>query len=192
MLGPGSGSIIALMCGSEKTKSKVPEAYFHVPLNYIKNYIPGQTLTWDSKDDASSKIARARIINNKLEVDYPIILGEEPSVNYRNFNCYDVNGDGFDDIVVNPIINASSDMSNKQIKPIVYLSTGDGSFAVAKFPSVTYEILKSSYYNQSSTEVGDFDGDGFLDFIVYPNTPGIDKPRLDTTMQFFKGKRKID
>jgi hypothetical protein len=190
VLGPGSGSIVALACATNKTTSKEVEAFFHIPLNHIKNYTPGELLTWDSKDNISSKIARGKVQNNQLTIDYPVIVGEIGSVNYRTFTCTDANKDGLDDIIVNPIW--PNDKQIQEVKPIIYLNKGDGSFEIAKFESLSYEINKSSHYNQSSTEIGDFNGDGKLDFIIFPATPGIDKVKLDTTIQFYRGLKKLD
>jgi hypothetical protein len=191
VLGPGSGSIISMACATNKTITKEVEVFFHVPLNYISNYVPGQLLDWGSTRDISSIIARGRIVNNKLIIDYPKITGEIGTVNHRTFACIDVNKDGLDDLVVNYLNTWINDKPIQEIKPLIYLNKGDGTFEVAKFNYVSHEIKKTSHYNQASTEVGDFDGDGILDFIIFGG-PGIDEPRLDTVMQFYKGIRKIE
>lgn len=185
-----SSSAIGMMC-QLKTIDNQQTVAFHVPILPLVNYTPGQILDQNSVGKLTSKIAFSSIKNNKVEIKFPQIIGEMPSANTRNYICKDVNKDGIDDIVVHPIVTATD--FSEQINPIVYLGKSDGTFVKAKFPAIGYTFPKPNHVNQGSSVLGDFNGDGLQDFVLFGNDVGYGyAPPMDKTMQFYKANKNID
>lgn len=185
-----SSSAIGMMC-QLKTVNNQESVLFHIPILPLVNYTQGQILNQNSVGKLTSKIAFTSIQNNKVEIKFPQITGEMPNANTRNYICKDVNKDGIDDIVIHPIVTATD--FTEQINPIVYLGKSDGSYAKAKFPAIGYVFPKPNHVNQGSSVLGDFNGDGLQDFVLFGNDVGYGyAPPMDKTMQFYKANKNID
>lgn len=86
------------------------------------------------------------------------IEGEDFSVEFNQFDCADVNGDGFDDIVVYPF-------HNRQGVPIFYLNDRQG--RLVRFDTTGFPTVPGNY-GDSKSLYQDLDGDGLPELIQYP------------------------
>jgi hypothetical protein len=114
-----------------------------------------------------------------VEFDLAITGVVSDNVNANFFDCNDVNGDGYDDIVVYPY--------NADGLPYVYINTKDGRFSAVdskKFPSPSL-----NWSNSASSIYTDFDNDGIPDLMIFPAN-GINGSG-SVSYKFYKGTRFI-
>jgi hypothetical protein len=191
LIGTRSGAGIGTICKIKYGESQVSAVVSHIPILKIKNYMPGQKLDWSSIETPSAKLAVSTIENSQLKVTFPTITNFQPNINYRNYTCKDINNDGLEDIVVNPILTYPN--FNQEANPIVYIAKKDGSFAKASFSPLLYTISRPSHTNQVSSLLGDFDGDKLPDIVMFGHDIGYGNlPSLYETIQFFKANKKIE
>lgn len=154
---------------------------FKMHYNIVKEpFVDGMSIGNTMNSPAS--LYRGVTIENDKIVEVPLnIKGEvRENVNINFFDCKDVTGDGYNDIV-------SYSYSNTGL-PHVYVNNKDNSFTYIgqkMFPD-TYTV---EYGNVYSTLLHDFDKDGFMDFVFWPAN-GI-KTEGKMKFTFFKGQRKL-
>jgi hypothetical protein len=164
ILGENTGFAIDQSCKISIYPGSTKTIIMRMGTPIIKQYIPGVTKTiyqGDSKHPSdishAMMLIAAKIVNNVL-VSVPLnIENEQTNIEGSNFSCYDVNGDGYEDIVVIPF--------SKYGKPIVYLNNKAGGFKYIgqeQFPQISNQsegIANSILY--------DFDGDLIPDLLVF-------------------------
>ena len=166
-----------------------------IPVHIIGNYTSGTTLSYTmAGSDYQSrhfKIAYTYLNNNKLVIEYPKIDNEISTINSDNFLCKDLNNDGIEDILFYPNVNRSE--QNLEVSPIIYFGKQDGSYSKSKFTPVTLLNSEINRMNQITSVLGDFNGDGYHDFVVYSNDIGYGLlPNLEKTFLFYKGNRMLE
>jgi hypothetical protein len=96
------------------------------------------------------------------------------------FDCPDINNDGYQDAVISTW--------GPDAKPIVYLNTagtGLSSINLAAFPK------GSTSFRGNTTILGDVDGGGIPDLVVYPLNGMQNKP-AKVQFEIYRGKRLLD
>lgn len=166
-----------------------------IPVHIIGNYTSGTTLSYTmAGSDYQSrhfKIAYTYLNNNKLVIEYPKIENEVSAINSERFLCKDFNNDGIEDILFYPNVNRSE--QNLEVSPIIYFGKQDGSYSKSKFTPVTLLNSEINRMNQITSVLGDFNGDGYHDFVVYSNDIGYGLlPNLEKTFLLYKGNRMLE
>jgi hypothetical protein len=131
---------------------------FTVAGHVIPNFIDGATVTQNGLPEQYTAMKAVTITNNAI-VEVPLNINNEQMVNtnYNYFDCKDMNGDGYSDIVVYPY--------NSDGIPLVYLNNRDKTFSFigkANFPQIS-----DSWGNAVSSILHDFDGDGIADLVIF-------------------------
>jgi len=108
-----------------------------------------------------------------LNLDRP-----ETDVNSNFFECRDVNGDGYEDIVDYPYRNGG--------QPIVYANNKAGGFA--KVDQVLFPMADSEWGGGATSMLLDVDGDGKMDMISWPSN-GVKTSSKRLRPMLFKGVR---
>ena len=148
----------------------------------IDNYIPGQILHGDGEIVGTNavRLFGADVVNGKVKIIGLNISGEDLKVNYNHIMCKDINGDGYDDIV---LYNLSS--GNAGAIPIVYLNNQNGGFTRIN-PDIFPIFRSASMIGQVSSIMADFTGDGIVDMVNFPlNLWGV--TNLAGSLRLFKG-----
>lgn len=143
------------------------------------NFQQGMTIRQNDLQPIS--FLRGIKFDNSALIDFDLnITGEvTENVNSNFFDCNDVNGDGYDDIVVYPY--------NADGLPYVYINTKDGRFSAVdakKFPSPSL-----SWGNSASSIYTDFNNDGIPDLMIFPAN-GVNGSG-SVAYKFYKGSRAI-
>jgi len=119
--------------------------------------------------------------NGKLTQNTTFKVNNEFKVNVNLANtitCSDVNGDGYDDIIVY--------VNNPDQAPVIYINDKTGNFNrvdPALFPGVnTWTQHQTSFYE-------DIDGDGVRDLLYFPTNGVVEKQ--PTKLLYFRGNRAI-
>ena len=186
--GQGTGIAISKSCQLRLTPTSSPLALFLMPQARISNYVPGVQIK-ESDLISGFGVIGASVINGQIAATNPIINNEETAgVNANEFDCKDINGDGYDDIVIYAMRRGTASAS-----PIVYLNNKDGTFSKSTYNNFV-SMSPDSQVDLESSIIGDFDGDGIPDVVIFPSSP----PSQNTsqaykgTMKFFKGLRKLN
>lgn len=166
-----------------------------IPVHIIGNYTSGTTLNYtmagSNYQSRHFKIAYTYLNNNKLVIEYPKIDNEVHNINSDNFLCKDLNNDGIEDILLYPNVNKSE--PNLEVSPVIYFGKNDGSYYKSKFTPVTPLNSEINRLNQITSVLGDFNGDGYHDFVVYSNDIGYGLlPNLEKSFLFYKGNRVLE
>jgi hypothetical protein len=154
----------------------VHKMHYHV----MKNFVNGMSLA-NNLPDANSKFRGTRVGNDKIvEVDLKIKDEVVEKINSNFFDCVDVTGDGYTDIV-------SYAYSNTGL-PHVYVNNQDNSFKYVgqkMFP----DTYKQEHGNIYSSILADFDNDGFQDLFVWHanGTRSVDPVKF----RYYRGQKKI-
>lgn len=124
----------------------------------------------------------ARIKDNKVE-EVPLNIQGEIVEVHGEFECKDVNSDGYDDILRYP--------HSRNGLPYIYLNTKDNGFKLYdlnNFPSVATG-WENNTNNNATSFVHDFDKDGYPDLLIYPhwNVNGM----RNLTYKFYRGQKGL-
>jgi hypothetical protein len=131
----------------------------------------------------------ASISKGVLTQSDPVIINELTTNNgggFNQFDCRDVNGDGYDDLVGYALWQGDS---NTNAFPLIYLNQKNGTFKRTTVGD-TMSFRTGVQANQHTSMMTDIDGDGIEDLIIFPGSPG--GASLTGSMKFYKGLKKLD
>ena len=165
---PNDESVAVMQFGAFKLPTKVWDG---------KPLVQGQNMTWQSQ------IIGFSVANGALtRLNIPI-KNEITQFTSLHMTCGDVNGDGYDDIVVEQRATGGTNVS-----PFIYINDRNGGFALVDtiiFPS------SSPLNNDTSNMFVDIDGDGISDLMYW----AVDGVQNNSTgpiqIQLFRGLRNI-
>ena len=187
ILGQGSGVAIRRSCQIRLQPAGPALALFSMPHWRLTNFISGQTVAmsdltpgalWVGASMSSGVLTRVNLTVRDEEVD---------GVQVDDVECRDINGDGYDDMIVYPLRQGTSNAA-----PIVYLNARDGTFFKSTF-SQTVPMRPQQGVPSQTSVVADFDGDGVMDIVILPATPPQDRSASAYmgTVKLFKGMRAL-
>ena len=167
------------MCKIRIYPSQNQVAIFKMGGAVVSNFQQGMTIRQNDLQPIS--FLRGVKVDNGALIDFDLYITGEvtENVNSNFFDCNDVNGDGYDDIVVYPY--------NADGLPYVYINTKDGRFSAVdskKFPSPSL-----NWSNSASSIYTDFDNDGIPDLMIFPAN-GVHGSG-NVSYKFYKGTRFI-
>ncbi len=158
-------------CKIKLTPTSEPIVLFNVGGAEIPNYTPGMTVRQADLPQYSTFVGVT--IKNGQVTRVPINI-EPKQTNSWSFTCEDINGDGYDDVVVYPI--------NADGLPYVYLNDKNSGFTYydkSNFPAIAQLNLSGL----ASSLLHDFDKNGIPDLIVFP----VDQGAGTAKFRYFKG-----
>lgn len=163
-------------CKFKMTPTSPTTIIFKYSGSEIVNYAPGTTIRQlDFKP--MTKLISVSIVNNQIvPVSLNIDHEQVTDVNSNFFDCKDINGDGYMDIIVYPY--------NKTGLPYVYLNNKQNGFTYAgqsMFPTTSL-----TWGNSASSILHDFDKDGIPDLFIWPAN-GITSSTV--TYKYYKGQK---
>ena len=191
----GGGYSITESCTIKITPNSPKTVIMKMELPLIKNYIPGKIINQNIDISTGIKligvdINEERILNQNLVIQDEVIDGYIQG--YPNFECFDINGDGYEDIVAYPAAKASGDPDKRSdAQPYIYLNQKNGKFK--RFTTTQMSKFQSHNYIDIETSlVGDFDGDGIKDIVIYPMNTGSNTITVNRDIKFYKGIKRIN
>jgi len=138
----------------------------------------GGVLTEGGSSMISASKLMAFSVTNNLLTNIPIsITNEVTNLNVLKMACEDLNGDGYDDILITSL--------GKGALPIVYLNDGLGNFNLV---DTTKLPAPSTDYFDTSMSYVDITGDGIRDLLYWPVNRLTGNPSK-VQYQLFKGLR---
>jgi hypothetical protein len=181
-VGPGGGTAIDKSCQLKMTPTSATINIFSASMMYLPRYVLGQTTTVSQADTVGgASLQAARIVNDAIEL-VPLNIDKEQNynVNVGGIACMDVNGDGYDDIVV-----YSYEVGGK---PFVYLNNKSNGFTYAdssKFPSAP-----TNWGNAARSYLHKFSKTGGVDLLILPSN-GINVVSGDTVFKYYKAIKPL-
>jgi hypothetical protein len=145
------------------------------------SYVPGKPLTMNDFYTTIEYVG-FHIEDKKLYRDTLNIHGED-NFNYGKMQCIDVNRDGHDDLVMSIGPGQTNEISR------IYINQKDKSFKKLDIGDLSKFTLNKDV-DKHMSEMADFDGDGIMDIIVYPDNVLNNKP-LNGAIKFYKGTKSI-
>jgi hypothetical protein len=138
-------------------------AIFAIGGTPIQNYVPGMIVDSTKLTSVFHALKGVTIQNGRLvEIALNIKNQKQLNVNSNFMDCTDVNGDGYEDIVV---YRYNTPDNAEYIQ--VYLGDKDGGFNYAdkiQFPGFSSASLAAGW----TSYLHDFDNDGIPDLLIYP------------------------
>jgi len=161
-----------------------PVILFSVGGAVVPNYTNSGGVIKQTDLKTSAGFFRAATIENNQVKEVPITIeNEQPEYNSNFFDCKDVNGDGYDDIVRYPF--------SKSGLPLIYLNNKNNGFTyygVTNLPNRPTGWEINNHANASSI-MHDFDKDGFMDILVFAAQDVTNVKNV--TYKFYRGQRKL-
>ena len=150
----------AFTCQFRRTPTSRPEALTVFGANEIVGGYTGQVVVYNQTPLLELfKLMSFGITTGNTLARTPLVIRNEVDRNVmaNRMSCGDVNGDGFDDIVLHATKPGQT--------PLIYLNDGTGAFdrVSAKAMPTSPSAERSSNY-----VLADLDGDGTLDLIYFP------------------------
>lgn len=130
---------------------------------------------------------RAVTIKNGITQEVQLNIDNEQDTYRGNYmDCFDVNNDGYDDIIMYPFTNDGL--------PFIYLNNKNGGFnyyGKNNLPSTSNIQWQSDKYNDlynyNSSIIHDFNHDGFTDILVFPANYGLNTSWIN--LRLFMGQK---
>lgn len=191
---PNRGLIATNSCKIRINPTAGYSVLLMLPVNVISNYIPGEpiadSMTNTGRISPGVKWLGASISNGALTQSDPVIINELTTNNgggFNQFDCRDVNGDGYDDLVGYALWQGDS---NTNAFPLIYLNQKNGTFKRTTVGD-SMSFRTGVQVNQHTSMMADIDGDGIEDLIIFPGNPG-GASSLTGSMKFYKGLKPLD
>lgn len=169
--------------GCELRRKPTDESIAVMALNtneIIGGYKGGVIVESSSVLKPITKIFAFSTSNNSLTNIDITINNEAQDTQFLRLSCGDVNGDGYDDIVVMPW--------GHNAVPIIYINDGTGAFNLV---DTTKLPMPSSDFQDATMIYTDIDGDGSRDLLYWPSTSLSGNP-AKVQYQLYKGQRNIN
>lgn len=170
---------IADSCKLKMTPQSDPIVVFGLSGQKVTNWTSTSTIVEGGNN--MSFFVGTTIKNNKVE-EVPLNIEGEIVEVWGEFECKDVNNDGYDDILRYP--------HSRDGVPYIYLNTKNNGFKIydkVNLPSVITGWQSNSTVNATSI-VHDFDKDGFVDILIYSH---MDVKLPNITYKFYKGQKAL-
>jgi len=163
-------------CTMKLTPTSPQMTIFKLSGAIIPNFVNGMTLAQTNLDTFTA-LYGVSIINGVI-TSIPLNITNEQTagVNSNFFDCKDVTGDGYADIVVYPY--------NTTGMPYVYANNKLGGFDY--MGSKMFPVINDSWSNAVSSLLNDFDKDGKFELLVWPAN-GLLNTVKSYIPQFYKG-----
>jgi hypothetical protein len=190
----GGGYSITESCKIRIFPGDPESVIMKMELPTIPKYISGKIIR-NEELVVGNKLIRVQIADDQIKSS-PLTIVDEVIFDglngYINFECFDFNRDGYQDIVV---FRLGKGKGGDQIEytdssPFIYLNQKDGTFkriATELIPA----MLPIHYTDLLTTIIGDFNGDGMNDVILFPSNPGgsVLGSNINGDVKFFKGNK---
>ncbi len=191
---PDRGLIATNSCKIRISPTSGYSVLMMLPVNVISNYVPGEpiadSMTNTGRISTGVKWLGAYMKNGVLTQSDPVIVNEQTTNNgggFNQFDCRDINGDGYDDLVGYALWQGDVDTN---AFPIVYLNQKNGTFKRSTVGE-TMSFKIGYQVNQHTSIMADIDGDGIDDLIIFPGNAGGNN-LLSGAMKFYKGLKPLD
>ena len=190
--GEGAGNDGGSMCEIQLSPGSEKFVLMSVSENTFDNFSEGATITMADVTQTMDWVG-VKFQNGSL-VYQDINFNNIPKgvINANQLECIDVNNDGYTDVVINKNLIGGVD----NLAPLIFINNKDGTFSASKY-SDSLSILPTHMTSPtpiSSTLIGDFDGDGMQDIIMFLSNPAPvvnGAPTLDGTFKFFRGLKNL-
>jgi len=188
VVGTGGGTGLDSLCNLKLYKDKDPVAVGAYTLSVIDNYVPGAGIK-ETQVRGQNAFVSFSVENNLLQYKMITIKGET-NFDPGKIQCMDVNGDGYDDIVVG--IGRDKSITSKRI----YLNKKDGTFEKVNL-GTSGLLAMLTQIDLYGSHMADFNNDGVMDVVIYPSNPGY-KPQITgsftsmhNSIKFYKGFKAL-
>jgi len=153
-------------------------AIFKIGGAEIPNFVDGMTVRQNDLQAYTAMIG-VTVVNGVITA-VPLNITREVhnNVNSNFFDCKDVNGDGYADIVVYPYNNTGM--------PYIYVNNKAGGFDY--MGSKMFPVITDNWGNAATSLLNDFDKDGKIDLLVWPAN-GVSGSSF--TPHFYKGQAPL-
>jgi len=143
-------------------------------------YTPGTELKFENLEMRIELTAYA--IKGKQLTTNAINIDGETNFTGGRLQCIDVNKDGYDDLVMSVGTGKTNEISR------IYINQKDATFKKLDIGDLSKFVLHD--VDKHMSEMADFDGDGIMDIIVYPDNV-LNNKSLAGSIKFFKGTKAI-
>lgn len=151
-------------------------------LAVLKNtYVPGKPLTMDDFYSTTEYVGFT--IQDKKLSRHTLKIEGESNFDYGRMQCIDVNRDGYDDLVMSVGPGQTNEISR------IYINQKNKSFKKLDIGDLSKFTLNKDV-NKHMSEMADFDGDGIMDIIVYPDKV-LNNKLLTGSIKFYKGTKSV-
>jgi hypothetical protein len=145
----------------------------------------GRIKEGDLNSSAYHSLHTYEIVGDKFIRKMDLISGEDTSLTFNQYECRDINGDGYVDIVGYPDTVGYPDP--KKGRPVIYINNGQGklvAFSSGDFP------VAPDCYGYTRTRMADLNQDGIEDLIVFRQEPSGSSCGTAPIMIYY-GNKKI-
>lgn len=177
---------IAESCQLRITPDSNPVAVFSISGKVVPGTIENGMSIVENNLKTFVAVFKAVSIVNGVLTEIPLnIDNEQTNDNGNFFDCKDVNGDGYEDIVRYPY--------NVDGLPWIYLNNKAGGFTYygkSNLPIITKLGWENGSPNASGTSlINDFDHDGYADILLYPFGSSVANSFIK--YRFFRGQKTL-
>jgi hypothetical protein len=124
----------------------------------------------------------AYTIKGKELIRTALNIPGETNLTGGRLQCIDVNKDGYDDLVMSVGPGKTNEISR------IYINQKDSTFKKLDIGDLSKFVLHD--VDKHMSEMADFDGDGIMDIIVYPDNV-LNNKSLKGAIKFYKGVKTV-